>query len=168
MGRKHLLQKAIDSVALELRTQLNEMANEISECQLNEENKEVTVSIASYVAKTFSSRLDCNQCREKLIFNNKGNGDDHDKYLRLLSREGLIVPSLALADFNFQNFSILHYISPTIYKVAKTKISEKSPKTFYQNIWTKLWILFVWITSTGQLDFQCKLVSIFFIIMSRK
>ena len=128
----------------------------------------MAVSKASYVAKTFSTRLDYNQCREKLIFNNKSNGDDHDKYLRLLSREGLIVPSLALADFNFQNFSILHCISPTIDKVAKTKTSEKSPKTFYQNIWTKLWILFVWITSTGQLDLQCKLVSIFFIIMSRK
>ena len=37
------------------------------------------VSIAGYVAKTLSSRSDCNQCNKNLIFNNKDNGHDHDK-----------------------------------------------------------------------------------------
>ena len=77
-----------DSVTLELHTWLDEMANKISECQFNEESREVAMSIADYVAKTLSSRSDCNQCKEKLIFNNKDNGHDHDKYLRLLSRGG--------------------------------------------------------------------------------
>ena len=115
----------IDSVTLELHTRLDEMANEISECQLNEESKEVAVSIAGYVAKTLSSRSDCNQCKEKLIFSNKDNGHDHDKYLRLLSCGGLTVPSLALTDFIFQTFSILHYISPTIHEVTKNKNIRK-------------------------------------------
>ena len=43
------------------------MANGISECQLNEESKEVAVSIASYVAKLLSSRSNYNQSKEKLI-----------------------------------------------------------------------------------------------------
>ena len=101
------------------------MGNEISEYQLNEESKEVAVSVVGYVAKTLSSRSDSNQCRGKLIFNNKGNGHDHDKYLRLLSRRGLTVASLALADFIFQTFSILHYISPTIYEMTKNKNTRK-------------------------------------------
>ena len=64
---------------------------------------------------------------QRKIFNNKGNGHDHDKYLRLLSRGDLTVPSLALTDFIFQTFTILHYISPTIHKVTKKnnrKITE--------------------------------------------
>ena len=80
---------------LELHTRLNEI-NEISECQFNEESKEVAVSIAGYVAKAHSLRLDCNRCKGKLIFNNKDNADDHGKYLRLVSRGGLTVPSLTL------------------------------------------------------------------------
>ena len=91
-----------DSVTLELHIWLDEMANKISECQFNEESREVAMSIADYVAKTLSSRSDCNQCKEKLIFNNKDNGHDHDKYLRLLSRGGLTVPNSALTDFIFQ------------------------------------------------------------------
>ena len=98
-------ENTIDSVTLELHTRLDEMTNEISECQLNEESKEVAASIAGYVAKALSSRSDCNQSREKLIFNNKDNYHDHDKHLGLLSRGGLTVPSLALTDFIFQTFS---------------------------------------------------------------
>ena len=60
----------IDNVALELHPRLDEMANEISECQLNEKSKEMAVSIAGYVAKTLSLRSGCNQCNEKLIFSN--------------------------------------------------------------------------------------------------
>ena len=84
------------------------------------------------MAKTLSLRSDCNQCKEKLIFNNKDNSHFHDKYLRLVSRGGLAVPSLAITDFILQTFSILHYISPTVHDVTKTK--EKLSKTFYQNV----------------------------------
>ena len=65
------VKKTIDSVTLELHTRLDEIASEISECQLNEESKEGAASIAGYVTKGFSSRSDCNQCKEKLIINNK-------------------------------------------------------------------------------------------------
>ena len=41
-----------DSVMLDLHDRLDEMTDEISECQLNEESKEVAVSTAGYVAKT--------------------------------------------------------------------------------------------------------------------
>ena len=86
-------EKKTDGVTLKLHTQFDEMTNKISECQLNEESKEVAVSIVSYVTKTLSSQLDCNQCKEKLIFNNKDNGYDHGKYLSLLSHEVLTVSS---------------------------------------------------------------------------
>ena len=52
----------IDSVTLEFHPRLDEITNEISDCQLNEESKEVAVSIAGYVVKTLWSRSDCNQC----------------------------------------------------------------------------------------------------------
>ena len=121
------VKKTIDSVTLELHTRLDEIASEISECQLNEESKEGAASIAGYVTKGFSSRSDCNQCKEKLIINNKDNGHDHYKYLKLLSPGGVIVPSLALTDFIFQTFSISHYISHTIHGLTKNgnrKITE--------------------------------------------
>ena len=86
-------------------------------------------TIAGYVAKTLSSRSNCNQYKEKLISNNKGNGHDHDKYLRWrLTRGGLTVPSLALTGFVVQTFSILHYISPTIHEVTKKKNIKKITK----------------------------------------
>ena len=57
----------IEIFTFQLQTRLDEMANGISECQLNEESKEVAVSIASYVAKLLSSRSNYNQSKEKLI-----------------------------------------------------------------------------------------------------
>ena len=51
---------AIDSLTLGLHARIDEMANEISECQLNDESKEMAVSIAGYVSKTLSSRSECN------------------------------------------------------------------------------------------------------------
>ena len=78
LGRKHLRWK-YSSVTSQLHTRLDELTNKISECQLDEESKEVAVSIAGYVAKTHSSRSDINRCKEKLIFNNKNNGHNHDK-----------------------------------------------------------------------------------------
>ena len=50
------VKKTIDSATLELHTRLDEIASEISECQLNEESKEGAASIAGYVTKGFSSR----------------------------------------------------------------------------------------------------------------
>ena len=54
-------ENTIDSVTSEIHTRLDKLKNEISECQLNEESKEVDVSKTAYVAKTLSSRSACNQ-----------------------------------------------------------------------------------------------------------
>ena len=161
------VKKAIDSVTLELHTRLDEIANEIAECQLNEESKEGAASIAGYVTKTFLSRSDYNQCKEKLIINNKDNGHDHYKYLRLLSPGGVTVPSLALTDFIFQTFSISHYISHTIHGLTKNgnrKITENVLQKYLNKV-----VNFARLNpKTGELNFQRELVSIFFIIMSKK
>ena len=161
------VKKAIDSVTLELHTRLDEIANEISECQLNEESKEGAASIAGYVTKTFLSRSDYNQCKEKLIINNKDNGHDHYKYLRLLSPGGVTVPSLALTDFIFQTFSISHYISHTIHGLTKNE-NRKIIENVLQKYLNKVVNFARLNPKTGELNFQRELVSIFFIIMSKK
>ena len=161
------VKKAIDSVTLELHTRLDEIANEIAECQLNEESKEGAASIAGYVTKTFLSRSDYNQCKEKLIINNKDNGHDHYKYLRLLSPGGVTVPSLALTDFIFQTFSISHYISHTIHGLTKNE-NRKITENVLQKYLNKVVNFARLNPKTGELNFQRELVSIFFIIMSKK
>ena len=128
-------ENTIENVMLQLHTRLDEMTNEIAKCQLNEERKEVAVSIAGYVAKTLSSQSDCNQCEEKLIFNNKDNGQEHGKYPRLLSRGGLTIPSLVFTGFIFQTFSILYYISPT--KQEMKKKTKKNIRKFAENVLPK-------------------------------
>ena len=150
----------IEICTFQLQTRLDEMANGISECQLNEESKEVAVSIASYVAKLLSSRSNYNQSKEKLIL---GEWSQSWQIPKVALSWRFNCAKLSINWFHFPNFHhfILH-ITPKYTKWQKAK-TEKSLKTFYQNIWTKLWI-----TKIGQLDFQCKLVSIFFILMSRK
>ena len=159
--------KIIDSVTVELHTRPGKMANEISESELNEESKEVAASIAGYVAKTFSSRLNCNQSKEKLIINNKGNGHDHYKYLRLLSRGGSTGPSLALTDFAFQTFSILHYISSTIQWLTKNE-NRKITEHVLQKHLNKV-VNFACVNYEDcAVKFSVRALSMLFIIMSRK
>ena len=81
------------------RKELNYNPHPLPRLELNEESKKAAVSIAGYVAKTLCSRSGCNHCEEKLIYNNKDNNHNHDKYLRLLSRGVSTVPTLALTDF---------------------------------------------------------------------
>ena len=57
-------ENTIDSVTSEIHTRLDKLKNEISECQLNEESKEVDVSKTASVVKTFSSRSACNQYKK--------------------------------------------------------------------------------------------------------
>ena len=70
-------------VTMELRTRLHELLTEIYEYQLNEENEEMTVTLAGYVTKTLSLRSTCIQCKEKLVFDDDDNKHDHGKYLTL-------------------------------------------------------------------------------------
>ena len=100
----------LDAVTMELRTTLDEFLTEMYECQPNEGRKEVTVSIAGYVAKTLSMRPRCIQRKDKLVFDDEDNKHDHGNDLQLLSRGDLIVSSLALTDFIFETFSILHFL----------------------------------------------------------
>lgn len=113
-----------DNVTVEFRTRLGELLSEIYECQLNEESKEVAVSLASYVTKTLSMRSNCIQCKEKLILDNENNEDDNGKYMQLLSSGGLTIPRLALNDLIFQTFSIF-FISPTIHEMTKNRKIRK-------------------------------------------
>ena len=77
------------------------------------------------------------------------------------------MPSLALTDFIFQTFSISHYMSNTIHGLTKNgnrKITENVLQKYLNKV-----VNFARLNpKTGELNFQRELVSIFFIIMSKK
>ena len=95
------------------------LSTEIYESELNEDSKQVAVSVAGYFARSLSKRSKCKQCKEKLIA--KQIDIDHDNYLRLLSRSGLITPSPSLRDFVLQIFSILDFTSVMLHKMPVRK-----------------------------------------------
>ena len=72
---------------------------EIFETELSEDNKQVAVYIAGYVAKRLKKHLKCHVC------------NNNNEYLKRLSRGELIVPCTTFKDFVCQTFSILELIS---------------------------------------------------------
>ena len=83
----------------------------------------MATTIAGYIAKQLANRSNCIICKEMFIAN--GNSIVNDKYLNLLSRGGLTVPSPNLADFVCSCFAVLdlsHYghilnLCPNLYNV---------------------------------------------------
>ena len=72
---------------------------EIFETELSEDNKQVAVYIAGYVAKRLKKHLKCHVC------------NNNNEYLKRLYRGELIVPCTTFKDFVCQTFSILELIS---------------------------------------------------------
>ena len=103
---------------------------EIFETELSEGSKQVTVYIAGYVAKKIKKHLDFHVCNNKIISND--NYVKNDKYLKTLSRGGLIVPCTTFKDFVCQTFSILELILLII------QLSNKCFKHSFDEI--KIWI----------------------------
>ena len=67
------------------------MIDEILESALDDASSEVATTKSGYIVKNLIKRSKCDQCKQKLSISS----DDlkNNKYLRILSRGGLIVPS---------------------------------------------------------------------------
>ena len=79
-----------------------------SEIQEGVLNSEVATTIAGYIAKQLANQSNCIICKEIFIANR--NSIVNDKYLNLLSRGGLTVPSPNLADFVCSCFAVLDFV----------------------------------------------------------
>ena len=97
-----------------LECDVKEVEAEVLESQLSEESYQVAVYIAGYVAKKLTERSDCNACISML----KASSNDlsHAEYLRNMSRGGLIIPSLQLAQYASSGFSTLDFVDNLISK----------------------------------------------------
>ena len=100
------------------------MSTEILGCQLFEDSMEVAVTIAVYVAKKLKKRFGCQASDQKMV------STDQDvlnnKYLKILSRGGLICLSQPLSNFICHLFSILDIISPILIKHCSYSFLIKS------------------------------------------
>ena len=84
--------------------ELAEMSTEIHESQLSDDSCQVSVTIAGYIARRLSKKIEWSLCTSKLVSEN--HNTLHNSYLKLLSRGGLTHPSQMLADFVSQAFSV--------------------------------------------------------------
>ena len=89
----------------ELESDVKELEAEILESQLSEESYQAAVYIAGYVVKKLIERCKCNECIS--ILKASSNDISHAEYLRTMSRGGLIMPSLKLAQHVSSGFSTL-------------------------------------------------------------
>ena len=87
---------------------LSEHEIEIAKSTLDSINKEVSTTIAGYIAKKLAKRSNCDSCKSLLIATSMDLAENH--YLNLLSRGGLIiVPSAKLAEYTSHCFAIMDY-----------------------------------------------------------
>ena len=86
---------------------LSEHKIEIAESTLDSSSEEVSTTIACYIAKKLAKRSNCDSCKSLLIASSMDLAENH--YLNLLSRGGLIVPSVKLAEYPSHCFAIMDY-----------------------------------------------------------
>ena len=120
------------SIISKLQHEMEVLSTEIHESELSEDTKQVAVSVAGYIAKSLAKKSACDECRLKLVAEQRD--IDHDDYLILLSRGGLITPSPSLRDFVFQTFSILDFTSPMLHEMTDNKNIRKVTKIILTNI----------------------------------
>ena len=84
----------------------------IQESSLDDDSRDVATTIAGYISKKLQTRSKCTSCSKMLIADK--DGIENDKYLNILSRGRMTVPSTDLADFVDDCFAILDYISPLL------------------------------------------------------
>lgn len=95
------LQPKEESINIEEIT--SSVANEIQECELDEDSSQVAVLIAGYIAKKISKKCKCEACLSLLLkIDSAGT-----KYLNLLSRGGLMTPSQYLSNHVCHCFAVL-------------------------------------------------------------
>ena len=101
---------------MKIEKEMSSIMAGIFETELSEDNKQVAVYIADYVAKLVKKRLKCHVCNNTIVSND--NNVENDKYFKTLSRGGHIVPYTTFKDFVCQTFSIKLF-SPIIEQVTE-------------------------------------------------
>ena len=90
----------------------DERADKITEAVLDDDAREVATNISGYVAKKLIRRSSCDICKQTLA--SQEVDLENDSYLKLLSCDGLFVPSRQLADFVCGSFAILDFLEKKI------------------------------------------------------
>ena len=99
-----------DLAVQEIEEKISDYVNEVLEVELSDDTKEIAAYISGFIVKKMLKNKNCKEC--SVAMKAKENTSGHDRYLQLLSRGGVICPSLDLHDFVCQAFSILDWLSP--------------------------------------------------------
>ena len=126
---------AVPAGSEELSLLLNADSNAILECSLDNDSKEVAMTIGGYIAKKLLKLSICNDCKSMFIATDSED-IKNNSYFTLLSRGSLTVPLFMLAGFTCSCFAVLDYTSTFIEKesvvpartVAEYILDTFSPK----------------------------------------
>ena len=106
-----------NAIALDfLKKQLNEIAGDLEYSSLESNAKEVAAVVAGYVAKKLINRSQCVECQNSLTTTGSQQSSSEFDYLLKLSRGGLILPSVDLAQYVSKSFAMLDTASIIIFK----------------------------------------------------
>ena len=103
----------------EITRNLKNMENEIQESALSQESEEVSVYITGYIIKKLLKRFGCNDCKYLLLSEENA---IEDKYIKLLNRGGLLIPSSNVCLYSSKCFAILEVIFDVLLKYAPNDI----------------------------------------------
>ena len=109
--------REVSEMVAKVKGEISNLSTELLEIEISDDTREVALMIAGYIAKKLSKRKICTACKAKMIADETS--IKYDKYLRTLSRGGLICPSPPLRDFVFQSFGTLDYISQIIHNITQ-------------------------------------------------
>ena len=118
-----LVDKSSQSIQL-LKEEIAGVSNELLQCSLSEKTQEVCTMVTGYIVKKLNERLDCAQCRNKLVANGDDANRDDTKYIDLISRGGLTIPSSTVSKFVSDTFSILDFIDKYVSKYPSLNSRE--------------------------------------------
>ena len=98
---------------------LQGMDNEIQESTLSQESEEISVYVTGYIIKKLLNRFGCND-RKHLLLSEENVIED--KYIKLLNRGGLLIPSSNVCFYSSKCFAILDVIFDVLFKYTPNDI----------------------------------------------
>ena len=106
-----------NAIALDfLKKQLNEIAGDLEYSSLESNAKEVAAVVAGNVAEKLINRSQCVECQNSLTTTGSQQSSSEFDYLLKLSRGGLILPPVDLAQYVSKSFAMLDTASNIIFK----------------------------------------------------
>ena len=98
---------------------LQGMENEIQESTLSQESEEISVYVTGYIIKKLLKRFNCNDCKHLLL---SEENVIEDKYIKLLNRGDLLIPSSNVCFYSSKCFAILDVIFDVLFKYNQNDI----------------------------------------------